>query len=57
MNFALFSWPKSKPVSVTVRTFKTKKTDLERLQEAKHRQLAKELGLPWPLRASVGRRV
>lgn len=33
-----------KPVAVTVRTFKTKKTDLERLREAKHKQLARELG-------------
>jgi hypothetical protein len=57
MNFSLFSWHKHKPVSVTVRTFKTKKTDLERLKDAKHRQLAKELGLPWPLHASVGLRV
>lgn len=50
MNF-VFSWPKPKKPTVTVSTFKTKKTDLERLQDAKHRQLAAELGMEWPPRA------
>lgn len=44
-------WHKSKPVAVTVRTFKTKKTDLEQLRDAKHRQLAAELGMQWPPKA------
>lgn len=33
---------------VVVHTFKVAKTDLERAQEEKHRQLASELGRQWP---------
>lgn len=51
LSQALRNW-RSAPV--VVNTFKTKKTDLERLQDEKHRQLAAELGKPWPP-ASVGR--
>lgn len=47
MNFPFLSWGRSKPV-VTVQTYKTAKTDLERLRDEKHRQLAAELGRPWP---------
>ena len=47
---SIFTRPK--PV-ITVQTFKTKKTDLERVREEKHRQLAKELGMPWPIERKV----
>lgn len=48
MNFTFLRRKPAHPAPVIVQTFKTKKTDLERLQEAKHRQLAAELGMQWP---------
>lgn len=48
MNFSFLAWTKPRTVAVTVQTFKTAKTDLEKLRDAKHQQLADELGKPWP---------
>lgn len=54
----ILNWIKpSKPV-VVVNTFKTKPTKLEQLKLDKHRQLALELGKPWPptaLKGTAGR--
>jgi len=36
-------------VRPVVNTYKTAKTDLEKKRAERHRQLAAELGLPWPL--------
>lgn len=44
----ILNWIKPQKQPVIVNTFKTKKTDLERIRDDKHRQLASELGKPWP---------
>jgi hypothetical protein len=46
---SILSWFSPKPSLVVVTTFKVKKTDAEKLREAKHRQLAAELRLPMPI--------
>lgn len=52
MNLSFLPWRKpTHPVPVVIQTFKVKKTDLERLRDAKHRQLAAELGMQWPPKA------
>lgn len=47
MNLLSFLFPK--PKSVTVNTYKVKKTDAEKLRDAKCRQLAEEIGWCWPI--------
>lgn len=44
----IFSIFRPKPKSVTVNTYKVKKTDAEKLRDAKCRQLAEEIGWCWP---------
>lgn len=45
---SILSWLSPKPSPVVVTTFKVKKTDAEKLREAKHKQLAAEIGWCWP---------
>jgi hypothetical protein len=45
---SILSWFSPKPSPVVVNTFKVKKTDAEKLREAKHKQLAAEIGWCWP---------